>query len=215
MILSKSEIKLENNAGFNKNFLDFIDLKNGDIITKDKGDLIVWGKTKKKYYEKKKVFNNIYYYKLFNINESMFFSTIDNYHIAFIDCEGYGIIKSIFYKESIYFSSTLNNELLLLENDKTIALISLKFFEIVQKIVINEDFKLLKLGNNVLIHYELKNKEIKIIKKEFNEKKGCFGKEIIKKLTNTDFNFPSLIVTEDNKYAFFEYSLLIFFDDVF
>ena len=71
----------------------------------------------------------------------MFFSTIYNYHIAFIDCEGYVIIKSIFYKESIYFSSTLNNELLLLENDKTIALISLKFFEIVQKIVINEDFK--------------------------------------------------------------------------
>ena len=54
MILSKSEIKLENNAGFNKNFLDFIDLKNGDIITKDKGDLIVWGKTKKKIMKRKR-----------------------------------------------------------------------------------------------------------------------------------------------------------------
>ena len=215
LILSNNEIKQKSNTGFSKRFINFIDLKNGDIITRDGGDLIVWVKTKKKYYEKKKVFNNIYYYKLFNINESMFFSNNENYHIDFFDCEEYGIIKSIYYKENIYFSSTLNNELLFLENDNKIKLISLKFFEIVQKIEINEHFKILKVGNNELIHYEIKNKEIKIIKNEFNEKKGCFNKEIIKKLTNTNDYFPTIIVTEDNKFALFECNLLIFFVDVF
>ncbi len=56
-----------------------------------------------------------------NINENTFFANIDN-HIVFFDCVEYEIIKFLFYNESIDFSSTLNNELLLLKNNKKIIL---------------------------------------------------------------------------------------------
>ena len=215
LTLSQKEIKLKDNIGFIKNFTDFIDLKNGDIITRDNGVLIVWGKTKKKCYEKKKVLSDTYFFmRLFNINENTFFSIIEN-HIVFFDCIEYEIIKFLFYEKKIDFSSTLNNELLLLKNNQKIILISLKFFEIVQKIELSRIYTPLKVGNNTLIQYYINNGDLNIIKNEFNKEKGCFNKEIVKKIRDVDFNFSKVIVTEDNKCVIFKNDMIMFFVDAF
>ena len=206
-ILTKNEIKKKNK------FKDFIDLKNGDIITIDSGNIIVWQKTKKKYYEEKMTFNNNVYNNLYNINDNMFFASTDNY-ITFFNCVQYGIISSINYMEDIEYFSTLNNDLLLLKNNKIIFLISLKFFEIVQKIELDENYNPLQAENNVLIQYYKKDKEIIFIKNEYNEIKGCFSEKIVKKLTFNN-SYSNILITKDNKYVIFQKDLIIFLIDIF
>ena len=210
--LTKNEIKKKNFLLRSK-FKDFIDLKNGDIITIDSGNITVWQKTKKKYYEEKMTFNNQLYSNLYNINDTMFFASTDNY-ITIFNCVEYGIISFINYMEDIEYFSTLNNELLLLKNNKIITLISLKFFEIVQKIELDENYYPLKAENNVLIQYYKKDKEIKFIKNEYNEIKRCFNEKIVKNLTFTN-SYSNVLVTKDNKYVIFQKDLIIFLIDVF
>ncbi len=158
-------------------------------------------------------FNNNVYNNLYNINDSMFFASTDNY-ITFFNCVQYGIISSINYMEDIEYFSTLNNDLLLLKNNKIIFLISLKFFEIVQKIELDENYNPLQAENNVLIQYYKKDKEIIFIKNEYNEIKGCFSEKIVKKLTYNN-SYSNILITEDNKYVIFQKNLIIFLIDIF
>ena len=158
-------------------------------------------------------FNNNVYNNLYNINDSMFFASTDNY-ITFFNCVQYGIISSINYMEDIEYFSTLNNDLLLLKNNKIIFLISLKFFKIVQKIELDENYNPLQAENNVLIQYYKKDKEIIFIKNEYNEIKGCFSEKIVKKLTY-DNSYSNILITEDNKYVIFQKNLIIFLIDIF
>ena len=195
--LSKKEIKTSKGGFFDKHFKDTIDCKNENILTVDEEGLKLWEKrNKQKFYNKKYIFPKNYY-KLYNIDDKTFFAKEYDL-ITFFKIEQLEPIKQCEFDGSIDFVSTINNKLLFLQNKEKYILISLKFFDVIQ-IIENSDKRYpLKIINNDLIQYSIKDNKIIIIKEVLNEKKGYFIKEKITELEVESGLYPKILITDNN-----------------
>ena len=194
--LSKKEIKSSKGGYFDKNFKDAIDCKNESILTIDEDGLNLWEKSNKKFYNKKYFFPKIYY-QLFSIDDKTIF-TKEYGFITFFKIEKLEPIKACEFDGSIDFASTINNKLLFLKNSEKYILICLKYFNIIQIIEISDRKYPLKIINNYLIQYSIKNNKIIITKEVFNEKKGFFIKEKITELDIESCLYPKILITDNN-----------------
>ena len=214
LTLSKKEIKANKSFLFDKKFDDFIDDKNGNIITIDFSELIVWKKNKKKNNFTEIMSFAQKYYKLLNINEKMFFANSRDF-LTFLNHDKYEVIASIQYKEEVDCAYELNENILIMKSGRKYILISLKFFEISQIIDFGENIYFIKAKDNILLQYIINNKQIIIIKRIFNEKEGSFNKEEnITIHTNSTTNYPKILATNNNKILIGDSGLLSIYSDI-
>ena len=212
--LSGKEVKSNKIYFGDRNFNDFIDDKNGNILTIDYDSLIVWKKNQKKKYFNEIISFPYQYNKLYNINEKLFFGKYSN-KITFFKYDKYEIIQLIQYNGEIEYACELNENILILKNMNKYVLISLKYFEIQQIIDFGQNNCFLKAKDNILIQYSIKNKQIKIIKSLFNEKEGCFNKEEnISINTNITTNNPNILLLNNNNIFIGESGLMIIYTKV-
>ena len=213
---SKKEISSKKISLFNRHFYNCIDNKNGDIITSDYKELILWEKNDKKkhFNEKTKIIFQENYNALYNINDKIFLAKNSDF-ISFCDSDKNELIRSINYEEDIDYVSLLNQNLLILGNMKHYFLISLQFYEISQIIQIKPNIYPLKARDNLFIEFKIeKDKEIKIIKKIYNEEKGSFNKEEIILLKINCSTNSKVLITDKNDIVIGDGGLISIFTDV-
>ena len=201
--LSKYEIKSKKYSFLSQNFNDFIDCKDGSIITAEDEGLKLWEKSNKKYYKEKYIFPN-HYYKLFNINDNIFMAKEYN-NITFFNIEKLEPIKSCNTKElieSIDYTFTINDKILILYGNNLYMLVSLMHFDIIQIVKFNETYNFLKGINNGFIQYYIKDKKIGIIKQIYNEKKGYFQEDDSIILNSNNYSNDSKLIMIDNNELF-------------
>ena len=212
--LSKNEIKDERGWG-NIFFDQYIDNKNGNIITFDKDALIIWQKDKN---NKNKQFIKLLtlkneYYSLFDINENLFGFQDKKNKIHFYETNYYQCSKIIKYYNQVYFLGAINNEFIaFIDNlEREIFIMDIKFLEIVQIIKFDNNFNksinLYKMkGNNLYIfRYYIHNltKELEISRYTFNNKEKYFTKEQILKRKNIlkPYSDNNILITDINYIA--------------
>ena len=94
-------------------------------------------------------------------------------------------------------------------------LISLQFYEISQIIQIKPNIYPLKARDNLFIEFKIeKDKEIKIIKKIYNEEKGSFNKEEIILLKINCSTYSKVLITDKNDIVIGDGGLISIFTDV-
>ena len=187
-----------------RNYTDYIDVKNNNIITLDNvGELVIWKKIKKKtYYEKDSVIDGNFE-NIFNINDSLFGIKNENLNnnIQIYDSIKYEFIKNIDFNCNPKFIGVIKNELIIFNNSsqKQIFLVDAKYLEIMQIIGIEKNYYSLEIKNkNLLIFYIDDNNFIYIKKMHYNiEEKFLNNTEIINPKIEYEF-MPNIFITNND-----------------
>ena len=195
----KNEIRAIKKS-LDKSFLDFIDDKNGNIITVDKNEISLW-KKHNKIFGKVKYIKGIYD-KLYNISDTIFCAIDpDDNIIYFINHENFQIIKSIYIKGSFEYIGDIQKELCCIKNqlNNNLLFIDLKYFDIVIEKEIKNDVDYVKIMDNYLLQFNLETDFIRIKKDIFIPKKKYFeNKGLIEK--NIDCSYSSNVSIIDDDY---------------
>ena len=176
-------------------FINFIDDKEGNIITSDENDLILWSKYKKKYKEKKKISGK--FDTLTHISDMMFCGKSLGCLIFFFEFENFKVINKMYIRNDFEILGSINNNIFILtENFNNLLIIDLKYFEIVQIMNINK-FNILKIQKNYLISSSRKDNLIKIQKHFFNPKERQFEN---REISEVEIENNYSITTTNNDY---------------
>ena len=193
-----------------KNFSDFIDNKNGNIITIDNiGELNIWKKNiKKKYYELDTIIIGEYK-NIFNINDSLFGCQDKNELIKIFYIDKINCIKNINFKCNSTFIGNLENKLIIFNSysRNQIFLVDLKHLELVQILPMNKlifstliknNYSVRIKNNYLLLFYIDENELIRIKKKCYNPEKKMFNNEEVIE-TKIKFSIvPEVLVTNND-----------------
>ena len=206
MSLIKNQIKTPKLIN-DKNFISYIDDKDGNIITSDENELILWSKYKKGYKEMKKIEGK--YDSLFNISDMMFCGKILERFIFFFEIKNFKVINKIFIKDDFEIIGLINNNIFLrIKNKSNLIVIDLKYLEIVQIIGINK-FNYLKIQKNYLISFLRAGKLMKIQKHYFNSKEKQFeDKDITEVEVDYYISNKNILMTDNNYFVITNYNNL-------
>ena len=180
-----------------KNFKNYIDNKNQNIVTLDNlGELTVWKKKLNKYIKclsLKENFENI-----FNINDSLFGINKKDV-VQFYQSNNYQCIKTINFNCSPNFIGIMENKLFVFNYylNKKIFLVDAKFLEIIKIIEFKISFQPKIKNDYLLLFYINKDKIFKIQKKSYDAQEGTFRhKEKIQCESNFE-SIPEILITNN------------------
>ena len=205
--LIKNEIKSPKSLR-DKYFISYIDDKDGNIITSDENELILWSKNKKSYKEMKKISGK--YESLFNISDKIFCGKILERFIFFFEIKTFKVIKKIFIKDDFEIIGLINNNIILwIKNINNLIVIDLKYLEIVQIIETNK-FDYIKIQKNYLISFLKAGKLMKIQKHFFNLKEKQFeDKDITEVEVDSYISNNNILMTDNNYFVITNYNNLL------
>ena len=185
-----------------KNFSDFIDNKNGNIVTVDNiGELNIWKKnTKKKYYELDSIIIGEYD-NIFNINDSLYGCQDKNKIIKIFHIDKNNCIKNINFNCNSTFIGNIKNKLIVFNayTKNQIFLVDLKYLELIKIIPINAYDYSVKIKNNYLFIFYIDDDDlIRIKKRDYNSEKKMFNSEEIIETKIEFIIMPKILVTNND-----------------
>ena len=178
-----------------KNLIDIIDNKNGNyVITETSGIKVFFDH----YYPSNFILNmHGFYNSLENINESMFIcnGSFSNYYI--FDTKDYKVIK-IIDSTPYKFIGPISNDLLVFASNYTyFDLISIKHFEIVQKIDYNKTNQFIDICHRSLYEFIINNELIEI--RKYSPENGCFENLVVIIIgAKYNINFNNILYFDNN-----------------
>ena len=187
-----------------KNFTNFIDNKNQNIVTIDNlGELVVWKKKNDKLTYIKCLSFKENFNQIFNINDSLFCINNNNNTIKIYQSTNYQCIKTINFNCNPVFIGIINNQLLVFYCNfkNSIFIVDEKYFEIIKILKLKDfDYKVKIKNDNLFLFYFNSKDVFKYQKKSYDIKEGVFKCKIKKKCEGDFFDLPEIIIT-DNYYT--------------
>ena len=115
----------------------------------------------------------------------------------------------------IDFTFMINNEIIVLYCKNKYILVSPKYFDILQIIEFNNNYKFLKVINIAFIQYFINDKKVQIIKQIYNNKKGYLIEDNTMILNvNYCTNYSQIIMIDNNEIFIGERGAMSIFNNV-
>ena len=194
-----------------RNFVDYLDNKNGNIISLDNtGKLTVWKNNKNKNYRSDILINGNFK-DVFNINDSLFGAKDENKIIKIFNTDNYNCIKNIDFKYDSSYIGLMQNKFIIFNcsSENKIFLVDANYLDLVQIIGLDHiNYSPIVKNQHLFIFYLDNNNLINIKKAIYNKYEGRFIVEgIIETKIETEFlpkiidtNSDNVVLSEKNKF---------------
>ena len=200
--VAKEEIK-ETKVYPGKNFANYIDNKNQNIVTIDNlGELVIWKKKKDQLFYIKCLSFKGNFDNISNINDSLFCINDSNNKVQIYQSSNYQCVKTIDFNCNALFIGIIKNKLLVFYSNlnKNIFIVEEKYLEIIKILQLKDlDYEVKIKNDNLLLFYINHSGIFKIQKRIYDCQEGAFKYKYKKKIKcKKDFEkIPKILITNN------------------